>query len=170
MSLGAHVNRVIVTESAWTPVRGWEHKQRVFIKTGFKEYFSTVVLQKTEINVVACAAAQLFDLGEERPFVVVRVFIVVPGNRVESWAFCQALSNDVVRHAYDGRGVHTTTQFSEDRTIGSKAPLNGFGENDPEMLFVFRIRSVPNPFGGIEVPVLGHGLDQLLFRKPDFYQ
>ena len=153
VALGLYVGRVLLEKFGGAAVGNWGCRKVIACKFGAEWYGRVIFFEGSGIDVVAGAAALLFDFGEMRNFAPVGFGFVEPSEGVEAGALGLALGNDYIRHADDGRGVHAAGKFGEDGAVGAEAALDGCGQGGAEVFFVFGVGAVADALARIEVPI-----------------
>ena len=97
---------------------------------------------------------------EIRPLVPIGFGVVEIGNGIETNRIGGSAGHFQVGHAYDGRGIHSSTQLGEDWPIGTQPAPYGLGECRPKVIFVFSVGLIADSFCGVEIPIFLNGLLQ----------
>src|ERR1051325_5666973 len=107
---------------------------------------------------VADAAAVFFYFCEIGALVPVWFGVVVVRDGIEPWGFAGPGVDDRVRHANDGRRIHTAAEFGEDGAVGTEATADGLAEDRAEVLFVFGVGAMTDSFAGVKIPIFADGV------------
>src|SRR5260370_19352689 len=85
------------------------------------------------------SSAVSFDVFGPGALVTGRFAAIVMRDRIDSWQKFRFRSKDLVSRTHDRRGIHSSAELREDRSVRTKPPSDGLREQMAEGLLVVRV-------------------------------